>query len=204
MEWIGLTGGIATGKSTVAQVLKAQGCVVVDADQLARQAVAKNSEGFKQVVKTFGTKVLNSEGDLDRSRLGKLVFSDPNYREKLEKIIHPIVRHLALAEKARLESQGVERAFYDVPLLFEKNLESLFDQVLLVYAPEKLQIERMRARDGFSEPEARKRLAAQVPIEEKRSRATQVIDNSGSLEELEAQVVGYLMVPGSETGTHRS
>ena len=192
MQWIGLTGGVATGKSTVAQILRAQGCSVVDADQLARQAIVKESEGFKQVVKVFGPEVLNSEGDLDRSWLGKVVFSDPKLREKLEEIIHPIVRQLALAEKIRLESEGLDRAFYDIPLLFEKNLEALFDQVLLVYSPEEIQIERMKTRDGFSEKEARQRLAVQVPIEEKKKRADTVIENTGSLEDLEHSVLEYL------------
>jgi len=192
MKWIGLTGGIATGKSTVAQVLRAQGCSVIDADQLARQAVAKGSEGFQRVVRVFGSEVLNSKGDLDRNRLGKAVFSDPKLRDELEKIIHPLVRQLALAEKSRLKSKGLDQAFYDVPLLFEKNLEALFDQVLLVYAPEETQIERMKTRDGFSEKEARKRLAAQVPIEEKKKRAGTVIENTGTLEDLERNIVEYL------------
>jgi len=102
------------------------------------------------------------------------------------------VRQLALAEKIRLESEGLDRAFYDIPLLFEKNLEALFDQVLLVYSPEEIQIERMKTRDGFSEKEARQRLAVQVPIEEKKKRADTVIENTGSLEDLEHSVLEYL------------
>ncbi|MCB0365143.1 MAG: dephospho-CoA kinase [Bdellovibrionaceae bacterium] len=192
MKWIGLTGGIGTGKSTVAQLLRARGCTVVDADQLARQAVAKNSEGFKQVVSLFGTQVLGPDGNLDRSRLGKLVFGDSKRLAELEKIIHPIVRRLALDERDRLAAQGLPVAFYDVPLLYEKGLETMFDQVVLVYAPESTQIERVMNRDGFSLDEAKQRVASQLAIEEKRRRAQIVLDNSGARELLERQVAELL------------
>ncbi|MCC7404410.1 MAG: dephospho-CoA kinase [Bdellovibrionales bacterium] len=190
MKWVGLTGGMGTGKSTVAQLLRERGFAVVDADDLARRAVAANTEGFKQVVAAFGTEVVGASGELDRSRLGKFVFQRPDQLLRLEKIIHPIVRQLALAERDRLAQSGCHVAFYDVPLLFEKNLENMFDEVILVYAPESAQVSRVVKRDRLSEAEVRARLAAQIPIEEKRRRADRVIDNSGTLEELRRQVQG--------------
>ncbi|MBK7843678.1 MAG: dephospho-CoA kinase [Bdellovibrionales bacterium] len=136
MKWIGLTGGIASGKSTVAQILREMGHSVVDADALARLVVAKNGPAYREVISVFGPDFFDSSGDLDRKKLGQAVFADKKKRVQLEQIIHPKVKSLAFLEKSRLEMEGKSIAFYDVPLLYEKNLESEFDAVLLIYAPE--------------------------------------------------------------------
>jgi dephospho-CoA kinase len=188
MKWIGLTGGIASGKSTVAALLRKMGIPVVDADELARAAVQKDSPGLAQVVRAFGRDVLTSEGNLDRKRLGQRVFGEPNDLKKLEDILHPIVRKLAEQEKSRLQEAGHKVAIYDVPLLFEKNMESLFNGVLVVSTTPEIQQARVIARDGLSSLEAKRRMSTQMDLSEKLARATWVIENSGSPEELEIKV----------------
>lgn len=188
MKWIGLTGGIASGKSTVAQILREMGHSVVDADALARLVVAKNGPAYREVISVFGPGFVDSSGDLDRKKLGQAVFADKKKRVQLEQIIHPKVKSLAFREKSRLETEGKSIAFYDVPLLYEKNLESEFDAVLLIYAPESIQLERMMIRNGYSESEARERMQAQIPIEQKLLRSKYVVKNTGKIEDLKNEI----------------
>jgi dephospho-CoA kinase len=192
MKWIGLTGGIGTGKSTVAKILRDMGLPVVDADQLARQSTAVGSPGLKRVAAEFGAGVLDSSGELDRSALGAIVFSDPKKREDLEGILHPIIQELRAKARRELEQAGCEMAFYDVPLLFEKNLEDEFDSTVLVYANPEEQVRRVVERDGLSLSDAEARLRAQLPIDEKVKRADFVIFNRGSLSDLKANVVAVV------------
>lgn len=185
MRWIGLTGGIATGKSTVARLLRALGAPVVCADELSRAAVRRGAEGFEETVAAFGPGVVGPDGELDRRALGARVFSDPSARARLEAIIHPRVRAEQRRLRAEAEKSGAPIGFYDVPLLFEKNLEGDFDATVAVLCSEAAQLERLVARDGWSIEEAKKRIASQLPLAEKRRRADHVIENDGSLADLE-------------------
>jgi dephospho-CoA kinase len=184
----GLTGGIGSGKSTVAALLRERGVPVVDADELAREAVAPGSAGLAQVVASFGPGVLDSSGALDRKRLGALVFGDETARKRLNAITHPIVRQLSQQRFAELDRQGHELACYDVPLLFEVGLDQVIRPVVLVYVSEATQLERVMRRDGSSAEEARARISAQLPLADKRARADLVIENDGPRSELGVQV----------------
>ncbi len=179
MRVIGLTGGIATGKSTFAAALRALGAPVVDADQLARAAVARGTPGLAAVIAAFGPGVLTAAGELDRKRVAGLVFADPAARARLEAAVHPAVRALFRAQLVRLEAEGHEVAFYDVPLLYEAGVEGEVDLVVVVWAPRGAQIARLAARDGLDRAAAEARLAAQLPIDEKAARADVVIVNDG-------------------------
>jgi dephospho-CoA kinase len=184
----GLTGGIGSGKSTVAALLRERGVPVVDADELAREALAPDSPGLSAVITAFGPGVLLPDGSLDRKRLGALVFADPDARKKLNGITHPIVRQLSQGRFAALEALGVRLAGYDVPLLFEVGLDQTLRPVVVVAASEATQLQRILERGGLSREEAQARIAAQWPLTEKRARADHVIDNDGSRAELAAQV----------------
>jgi dephospho-CoA kinase len=190
----GLTGGIGSGKSTVAALLRERGVPVVDADELAREAVAPGSEGLSAVVSALGADLLGPDGSLDRKRLGARVFSDEGARKTLNGITHPIVRRLSQERFAELDRSGVTLAGYDVPLLFEVGLDAVLRPVVLVAASESTQIARILARNSLSEAEARARIAAQLPLPEKRRRADHVLENDGSREELAAQVDALLPV----------
>jgi dephospho-CoA kinase len=185
---IGLTGGIASGKSTVAALLERCGAAVVDADQLAREVVEPGGEALAAIVREFGDKVLNSDGTLNRAALGEIVFAEPAARKMLEGITHPAIRKRANERLARLEEAGVEIAIYMAPLIFEAGLAGNFQEIWVVYLDPETQLERLMARDGLGEEGARARIASQMPMEEKRRLGDVVIDNSGSREELEAQI----------------
>jgi dephospho-CoA kinase len=188
----GLTGGTGSGKSSVAALLRERGVPVVDADELARETVAPGSAGLSEVVAAFGPEILDAGGNLDRKRLGALVFSDAEARKRLNSITHPRVRQLSQARFAELERQGVTLAGYDVPLLFEVGLDAALRPVVVVAASEAEQLRRIRARDTLTEEAARARVAAQLPLEEKRKRADYVLDNDGALDALPAQVDALL------------
>ena len=184
MRLVGLTGGIATGKSTFAALLRARGVPVVDADALARAAVAPGTPALAEVARTFGPEAIAEDGTLDRRRMAALVFADPEARRRLEAITHPAVRRLVQEETARLAAGGHDLAFYDVPLLFEVGLERDLDSVVVVHAPRSVQQERLARRDGLGPAEADARLAAQMDVEEKAARADFVVENAGSREAL--------------------
>lgn len=192
MKWVGLTGGIATGKSTVSKILVSRHLPVVDADQLAREAVAAGSEALIEIARVFGPGALLQTGELDRKALGAIVFSDRTKLSILEGIIHPKVRELCLTKRRELEAAGNSVAFYDVPLLFEKNMRDQFDSVLLVACNPELQRQRMAARDGLAAEEIERRLAAQIPIHEKVALSDYVIHNDGTIEDLERAVDQYI------------
>ncbi|MFN2451172.1 MAG: dephospho-CoA kinase [Candidatus Dormibacteria bacterium] len=182
MRVIGLTGGIASGKSTVAAMLAEHGAVVVDADRLAREVVAPGQPALAEVVATFGGQVLQPDGALDRTALGRLVFADDAARRRLEAITHPPVRTLMAQRVAEaVTCSGAPLVVADIPLLFEGGRGHEFSGVLLVAATEATQLRRLQERDGLDDAAARQRLAAQLPMEEKRRRATWVIDNDAAL-----------------------
>jgi dephospho-CoA kinase len=178
----GLTGGIGSGKSSVGAHFQALGLPVVDADQLARDAVAVGSEGLSEIVRRFGADVLAPDGSLDRAALGRRVFSNPDERRALEAITHPRVRALARDRFATLEAQGEPLACYEVPLLFEAGLEKTYSPVVVVAVPAELQATRAAVRDGVTRETIQRRISAQLPLAEKMARADFVIDNGGSLD----------------------
>jgi dephospho-CoA kinase len=183
---VGLTGGVASGKSTVSQILRELGAVVVDADVLAREVVAPGTEGLAQVVEAFGPEVLTETGELDRPAMGARVFADEQARRRLEAIIHPRVR----ARGAELEAAAGPDAVvvHDIPLLAETGQAGSFDAVIVVDVPVMTQVERMVRLRGMTEEEARARVAAQATREQRRAVATYLVDNTGTLEDLRNQV----------------
>jgi dephospho-CoA kinase len=185
---IGLTGGIASGKSVVSRTLKGLGMTVVDADAISHEILAKDNAIRQEVVRTFGTEVLNKGGDIDRGKLGGIVFQGPERRKTLESILHPPIRE-EMWKRAR-ESSG-EDVVLDVPLLIETGAHKRVDLVVLVYATRELQIQRLMARDGISREEAVRRIDTQLSLEVKVSYAHYIINNTGSVEETEEQVIRF-------------
>lgn len=188
MRIVGLTGGIATGKSTVARMLADRGAIVVDADAIAREVVEPGEPALDEIVAEFGPSILTPSGTLDRAALGAVVFADTARRRRLEEITHPRIRQRMAERVAAAVASAPPLVVVDIPLLLERGGSELTQDVLLVYADRKTQLRRLIARDHLSVEDAERRLAAQMPIEEKRRLATWVIDNRGSLEETEAQV----------------
>jgi dephospho-CoA kinase len=187
MRRIALTGGIATGKSYVREQFEKLGVPTIDADVLARQAVAAGTPGLAAVVARFGKEVLDSEGALDRRRLGAIVFADEQTRHDLEAIVHPIVRS-AINDWFDNLGSDVPFAIADIPLLYETGRDKEFDAVIVAATDPDDQIQRVMRRDSLSEADARARLAAQISIDEKTRRATHVIVTTGTHEETDAQV----------------
>lgn len=189
---IGLTGGIACGKSTVAAMLAARGALIIDADRIAREIVLPGSPVLAQVADRFGQAVLLPDGSLDRKRLGSIIFGDDQARKDLEGLLHPPIRALMRERKERYEAEEPDKlVVLDIPLLYESKLEWMVSRVMVVYCPREVQLERLIHRDGLAAEQAEARLLAQLPIEEKRLRADIVIDNSGSFESTERQVDAF-------------
>lgn len=183
---VGLTGGIASGKSTVSSILHELGAVVIDADLLAREVVARGTPGLAAVVEAFGPEILTPDGELDRPKMGALVFGDEAQRRRLEAIVHPLVFERYAELEAAAPADGI--VVHDIPLLVESGRAAEFDVVIVVDAPAELQVERMVRDRGWTEEEARSRIAAQATRDERRAVATYVIDNTGTHEDLRAQV----------------
>jgi dephospho-CoA kinase len=183
---VGLTGGVASGKSTVSGMLRELGAVVIDADQLARDVVAKGTPGLAAVVEEFGPGVLTDDGELDRPAVGRIVFADEAARKRLEAIVHPLV----FEEITRLEADAPDGAVvvHDIPLLAESGRADSFDAVVVVDAPAELQVQRMVEDRGWSREEAESRMAAQASREDRLAIATYVVDNTGTRDELRARV----------------
>jgi dephospho-CoA kinase len=183
---VGLTGGVASGKSTVSAILAELGAVVIDADLIAREVVARGTPGLDAVVAEFGPELLTPDGDLDRPAMGALVFGDPDARKRLEAIIHPLVHR----RSAELEEQAGDGAVvvHDIPLLAEVGRAGSFDAVVVVDAPPELQVSRMVEDRGWTRQDAESRIAAQASRDERLTIATYVVDNTGTRDELRAQV----------------
>jgi len=182
---VGLTGNIASGKSTVAAVWERLGAPIVDADVLARRALEPGSHGLEQVALEFGPEVLDAAGALDRAKLRSIVFRDARERARLEAIVHPAVRQLRKAEDARLRAAGVPIAVHDVPLLFETGLDRDVDLIVLVDSPAAERLERLVRDRGLDPDEAKRMIAAQMPADRKRRLSDLVIENTGTLADLE-------------------
>lgn len=183
---VGLTGGVASGKSSVADILRELGATIIDGDVLAREVVERGTPGLEQVVAAFGPEILTPEGDLDRPRLGQVVFNDPEQRKRLEAIVHPLVfeRYAALEAATGPDDLVV----HDIPLLAETGRADGFDAVVVVDVPDEIRIERMLRDRGWTREDAESRIASQATREQRLAIATHVIDNSGTREELRSRV----------------
>jgi dephospho-CoA kinase len=187
VKLVGLTGGIASGKSTVAKILQSLGAAIVNADDLAREVVEPGHEAWKEIVASFGTDILQSDQTLDRQKLRTLIFNQPEARKRLESIIHPRVRALAEERIRQYAAAGYRVVIYEVPLLFEGNLQEWLRPVILVACDVETQTARLQKRDHLTAADAEKHIAAQMSLKDKRRLADYVIENNGSLEDLERQ-----------------
>lgn len=193
---IGLTGGIACGKSTVSRMLAERAVRIIDADMIAREVVRPGEEAWSLVVERFGQDILLANDELDRAKLGSLVFSDEQARLDLNAIVHPAIRGRMRQLIKEAQEEKIALIVLDIPLLYESKLEYMVEKVVVVYCTANLQLERLMERNGFDEEEARRRIASQLSIEDKRLWADYVIDNNGTLTETEQQVdelVGILL-----------
>jgi dephospho-CoA kinase len=184
---VGLTGGIASGKSTVSAIFAELGAVVIDGDKLAREVVERGTPGLAAVVEAFGPELLTPEGDLDRPAMGAIVFNDEAKRKQLEAIVHPLVFERYAELEAATGPDDV--VIHDIPLLAESGRADEFDEVVVVDAPEELQVRRMLEDRGWTEADARSRIGSQARREDRLAIASYVVDNTGSLEDLRARVV---------------
>ena len=192
MKLVGLTGGIASGKSTVAEILKRQGAAIINADVLAREVVEPGHQAWTEIVNTFGIAVLQPDRTLDRQKLRAIIFDDAAARKKIESIIHPQVRALAEQRIREHAVAGYAVIVYEVPLLFEGNLQEWLRPVILVACDVDTQRNRLQSRDNLSAAQAQKHIDAQMSLEAKRRFADYVIENNGSLEDLKRQVQAVL------------
>ena len=192
MKLIGLTGGIASGKSTVTKILAELGAAIINADSLAREVVQPEHEAWREIVAAFGTDILLANRTLDRQRLRAMIFNNVDARKKLESIIHPRVRALAEQRIREHTTAGYEVIVYEVPLLFEGNLQESLRPVILVACDMETQRARLKQRDGLDQTAAQKHIDAQMSLEEKRRLADYVIENNGSLEDLQRQTKAVL------------
>jgi dephospho-CoA kinase len=192
VKLVGLTGGIASGKSTVAEILKRQGAAIINADVLAREVVEPGHQAWAEIVNTFGIAVLQPDRTLDRQKLRAIIFDDAAARKKIESIIHPQVRALAEQRIREHAAAGYAVIVYEVPLLFEGNLQEWLRPVILVACDVDTQRNRLQSRDNLSAAQAQKHIDAQMSLEAKRRLADYVIENNGSLEDLERQVQAVL------------
>lgn len=185
---VGLTGGIASGKSTVSSMLKEKGITVIDADLEARLAVEKGEPAYNEIVSYFGKEVLLEDGTINRAKLGSIIFNDEEKRLKLNSIVHPNVRKRMLDKKDQAIRNGEKLIIMDIPLLIESKLTYMTDKILLVYVDEKTQLKRLMERNHYSEDEALSRINSQMPLKEKVSLSDAVINNNGTIEESKNQL----------------
>ncbi|WP_308722102.1 dephospho-CoA kinase [Paenibacillus polysaccharolyticus] len=194
---IGLTGGIATGKSSVSAYLASKGALLIDADVIAREVMLPGHPVLAAAVQRFGQAILNEDGTLDRKKLGSIVFQQPEERKALEAITHPAIRKEMRERAAAYELKHPDKLVVsDIPLLYESGLEEGFTEVMVVYVPRAVQLERLMNRDQMTQADAEARIAAQMDIERKKERADIVIDNSGSWAQTEKQLELFLTHKG--------
>ena len=185
---IGITGGIACGKSTISNWLKQWSYPVIDADAISRQVMGKNGQAFPIVVSEFSIDILDESGEINRMKLAEMIFTDEKKRERLNEIVHPIIHKRMEELYQAYQNQGEKIVFFDIPLLFEGEMNISLDYVIVVAIRKDLQVKRLVARNGYSTAHALDRIHAQMPVEEKKKRADFVIDNEGSLENTEKQL----------------
>lgn len=187
---IGLTGGIASGKSTASAYIAEKGYPVLDADKFAKQATAKGGPSYNGIVEAFGEEILTEDKEIDRKKLGTIIFNDPQQRTVLNKLVHPEVRRMMNEERDRLVQEN--HVFLDIPLLFENGLDDQCDITLTIYVDESIQKARLMDRNGLTEAEAESRISSQMPLSSKRDRSDFVLDNSGTREDLYVQIEEFL------------
>jgi dephospho-CoA kinase len=185
---IGLTGGIGTGKSEAARILQGLGAVIINADQVGHEAYTPHSETWQEVVKAFGEGILQPSGEIDRRKLGGIVFSDPEQLARLNRIMHPRMAKIVAQRIKDLAEQDTSVVVVEAAILFEAGWDSLVDEVWSTDSPEDLVVQRLQARNGMSEEEATKRIGAQMPAEERRKRSDVVLDNSREVADLERTI----------------
>lgn len=189
MIWVGLTGGIASGKSTVSRLFREAGAFVIDADEIAHAIIRKGAPAYAGVVEAFGTAILDKKGEIDRKRLGEIVFNDARRRERLNQLVHPHVYAQAEKEKTAIAAAHPEAVIlFDVPLLIETGTHREMDLVIVVYVDRATQIDRLIKRDGLTREEAERRIDAQMPLDEKRRFADEIIDTRVPLPGVEGAV----------------
>lgn len=188
MKWTGLTGGIATGKSTASALLEGLGIPVIDADQISHGLTEVGKAGYQGIVSHFGTVVLKKDQTLDRKKIAEMVFSDTQKKSELEDILHPLIRQEVQLQKKHYKNRGAELCFYDVPLLFEKNLSQEFNYTVLVWCNRRTQLQRLIERNKLSPAEAEQRINNQLPMIDKVRMANFCLDNSGDILDLEKQI----------------
>jgi dephospho-CoA kinase len=188
MLLVGLTGNIGSGKSTVAQLLSERGATIIDADVLARRAVEQGTAAYASIVERWGTSILAADGLIDRGALRRIVFSEPQELEQLNTMVHPEVERMRAGLVQQARQRGDRLVVCDIPLLFERRMPDLFDRIVLVDAPRPVRLERLVHERGLRETEAMDMIVAQMPAELKRARADFVIDNVGSLTQLDQRV----------------
>lgn len=189
---IGLTGGIASGKSTVAQMLRGMGIPIVDADLEARRVVEKGEAAYQLIIEAFSSDILTENGEIDRVKLGSIVFHDEQKRMQLNAIVHPAVRERMNQQKENFIAAGHHVVVLDIPLLFESKLTKMVNKTLLVYVEENIQLQRLMSRNQLSEPEAIARIQSQIPLKNKLELADAVINNNGTIEESKEQLIKIL------------
>lgn len=189
---VGLTGGIASGKSTVSAMLKEKKITVIDADLEARLAVEKGEPAYTQIAAEFGPAVLLPNGEIDRQKLGAIIFHDEQKRQRLNQIVHPEVRRRMTDQKEAAIVQGKNIVVLDIPLLFESKLTYMVDKTILVYVDQEIQLERLMKRNQLSLAEAKARINSQIPLADKRNLADAIIDNNGTLEATKTQLEDIL------------
>ncbi|KAI9180388.1 hypothetical protein LWI28_013401 [Acer negundo] len=187
MRIVGLTGGISSGKSTVSNLFNANDIPIVDADLVARDVLKRGTSGWKKVVATFGEDVLLANGEVDRPKLGQIVFSDPDKRQLLNRLLAPYISTGIFTEILKLWIKGCKVIVLDVPLLFEAKMDKWTKPIIVVWVDPEIQLQRLMARDRTSEEDAKNRINAQMPLDIKRTKADIVIDNNGSLDDLNEQ-----------------
>lgn len=187
MKWIGLTGGIATGKSTVKKLAEGLGIPTIDADMISHQVTEKGQKGYDQVVSHFGKSFLNADLTLNRKQLGAVIFSDPLKRIELESILHPLIKEQVTALKKQYLNESQKYCIYDVPLLFEKNMQNDFDLTVLVWCDPQTQLQRLMTRNQYTQEQALLRVQSQMKMIDKVKLANYCLDNSTSLESLAIQ-----------------
>ncbi|MBQ8556080.1 MAG: dephospho-CoA kinase [Clostridia bacterium] len=188
MHIIGLTGGIACGKSNISEELRQLGAVIIDGDVLSRELTAPGGRALSSLRKAFGNGIFCPDGTLDRRTLGSIVFADANQRALLDGIMQPLLREMILEGIERARAGGAMACVLDMPLLYEKELDGLCDVVWCAYIPREMQLQRLMARDGFTREEAESRLASQLPADEKAAMADVVIDTSGPIQYTKAMI----------------
>ena len=192
MYLIGITGGIASGKSTVSNLIKKKGFTVVDADKVSREVLKKNSKAFVECVNQFGSFILNQDGDIDREKLGEIIFNDPLKRKKLNAIMHSRIRVMLLKEVICCFCRNEKIVFIDIPLLVESKLAFLFRELIVVFVDKEVQLKRLMTRNSFTKAQAESRINSQMDLSKKLKFATRVIDNNGTIDSTTAQLNDFL------------